>query len=139
MHVCKFFCLILVHSNTFQAFVMYNLMQQLQCSSIKFCSYNFVWNEVPNNNVTSIINIVLNTAPNSNDAMRIANIVSLTTMGAHQFSVAAIQPSCRKADLPETRDNDTIARKVHVDGNKTLPWEKWRLYTQYFRNLTVAR
>ena len=36
-------------------------------------------------------------------------------MGAQQCSMAAIDPSCRKADLSETRDNDTIARKVCVD------------------------
>ena len=37
-------------------------------------------------------------------------------MGAQQFSMAVIYPSCTKADLLETRDNDTITRKVHVDG-----------------------
>ena len=35
-----------------------------------------------------------------------------------QFSMVVIQPSCRKADLPETKDNDTITRKVCADGNK---------------------
>ena len=29
--------------------------------------------------------------------------------------------SCRKADLQETRVNDTITRKVYADGNKLLP------------------
>ena len=113
MCICKLFCLILVHSNTFQAFVMYNLMYQLQCSSIKFCSYNFVLNEVPNkNDVTHVANIVLNKAPNSNDAIHVTNNVRLTTMGAQQFSMAAdIQPSCRIANLPETRDNDTITSR----------------------------
>ena len=72
MHTCKFFSLIVDHSNTFQAFVMYNLMYQLQYSSIKFCSYNFVLNEAPNkNDVTCIANIVLNEAPNNNDATQI--------------------------------------------------------------------
>ena len=33
-------------------------------------------------------------------------------MGLQQFSVVAIQTSLRKADLLETRDNDTITRKV---------------------------
>ena len=33
-----------------------------------------------------------------------------------------------KADLPEMRDNDTITRKVHADGNKLCPGKKWRLY-----------
>ena len=39
--------------------------------------------------------------------------------------MTAIEPSCKKtdlsetkADLPETRGNDTITRKVCVDGNK---------------------
>ena len=42
-------------------------------------------------------------------------------MGPQQFLVAAIYPSCRKADLPETRDNDTITRNIRVDGNKLCP------------------
>ena len=134
MHICKFFYLILVHSNMFQAFVMYNFVYQLQCSSIKFCSHNFMLNEAPNNDdVTRIANIMLNKAPNSNDATCIANNVHLTTMGAQQFSMVTIQPSCRKADLPETRDNDTITRKVRADGNKLCPGKEWRLYTQQFR------
>ena len=33
---------------------------------------------------------MLNEAPNSNDTMRIANNVYLTTMGAQQFSMIAI-------------------------------------------------
>ena len=54
-------------------------------------------NEVLNNNdVTHIANIMLNKAPNSNDAMRIANNMQLTTMGAQQFSMAAIYSSCGK-------------------------------------------
>ena len=71
MHICIFFYLILVHSNTFQASVMslmYNLVYQLQCSSKKFCSYNFVLNKMLNNNdFIHIANIVLNKVPNSND------------------------------------------------------------------------
>ena len=48
-------------------------------------------NEVPNNNdVTCIANIVLNEVLNNNDAMHIGNNVHLTTMGAQQFSMAAI-------------------------------------------------
>ena len=48
-------------------------------------------NEVPNNNdVTFIANIVLNKAPKSNEAMRVANNVCLTNMGAQQFSMVAI-------------------------------------------------
>ena len=38
-------------------------------------------NEAPNNNVTCIANVVLNEAPNSNDAMHIGNNVCLTAMG----------------------------------------------------------
>ena len=49
-----------------------------------------------------IENMVLNEAPNGNDATHVANNMCLTTMEAQQFSMAAIQPaSCRKADLPE--------------------------------------
>ena len=69
--------------------------------------------------------------PNSNDAMNVGNNVCLTAMSAQEFSMAAIQPSCRKADLPETRDNDIITKKVHVDGNKLGFGKEWRLYTQY--------
>ena len=105
MHICKFFCLNLVYSNTFQAFVKHNLVYQLQYSSIKFCSYNFILNKVPNyNDVTSVAISILNEVPNSNDV----NNLCLTTVGAQQFSMAAIYSSCRKADLPEMRDNDMI-------------------------------
>ena len=48
-------------------------------------------------------------------------------MGAQQFSMAAIDPSCRKSDFPEMRDNDMITRKVCADGNKVLPGKEWRL------------
>ena len=134
MHIYKFFCLVLVHSNTFQTFVIYNFVQQLQCSSTKFYSYNFVLNEAPNNNdVMRIANIVLNEVPNSNDATRIFSNVRLTTMGAQQLSMPDIQPSCRKADLPQMRDNDTITRKICADGNKLCPGKEWRLYAQWFR------
>ena len=34
--------------------------------------------------------------------------IRLTTMGKQQFLMAAKQPSCRKADLPEMRDNDMM-------------------------------
>ena len=88
-------------------------------------------NEAPNNNdITHIANIVLNEAPYSNDATCIGNNVHLTAVGAQQFSMVAIQPLCRKADLPEKRDNDTITRKVRADGNKLCPGKEWRLYTQ---------
>ena len=63
---------------------------------------------------------MLNEACNSNDAMHVRNNVCLTAMGA-RFSMADMQPSCRKADLSETRDNDTITRKVHADGNELFP------------------
>ena len=35
--------------------------------------------------------------------------------------MAAIDPLCRKSKLPETRDNDTITKKVCVDVNKLCP------------------
>ena len=58
---------------------------------MKFCSYNYVLNEVPNNNhVTSVAKIVLNEVPNSNDATYIANNVCLTTIGILQFSISYI-------------------------------------------------
>ena len=80
MHICKFFCSIVVH-NKFNVFVMYNLVYQLQCSSTKFCSYNFVLKEATNNNdVTCVANIMLNQAPNSNDDMRVENNKCLTIM-----------------------------------------------------------
>ena len=63
---------------------------------------------MPNyNDDTRIGNIILNEAPDSNDAKRTVNSVCLTIMGAQQFSMVAILPSCRKADLPETRYNIT--------------------------------
>ena len=81
-----------------------------------------MFNQVPNNNeVTCVPNIVLNKEPNSNDTTCIANNVRLTIMDAQKFSMAAIQPSCRKADLPEMRDNDMITRKVCADRNKLYP------------------
>ena len=60
---------------------------------------------------------MLNDRRNSNDATQVGNNVRLTAVGAQQFSMAAILPSCREADLPETRDNDMIARKVCADRN----------------------
>ena len=79
-------------------------------------------NKAPNNNnVKCVANIVLNEAPTCNDAMRIGNNVRLTAVGAQQFSMVARKPSCRKADLPEMRDNDTITRNVRADGNKLRP------------------
>ena len=57
---------------------------------MKFCSYNFVLNEVPNNNVTRVANIMLNEAPNSNDTTCVKNNVCLTAMGTQQFSMAAV-------------------------------------------------
>ena len=94
----------------------------LQCSSIDFCSYNFMLHKVPNSNdVTPVTNIVLNKVPNSKDATLIGNNVRLTTMGAQQFSMCAIDPSCRIANLPEMRDSDKITRKVCVVGNKVCP------------------
>ena len=88
-------------------------------------------NEVPNNkDVKRVANIVLNEAPNRNDATGIENNVHLTAVAAQQFLMAAIlEPSCRKADLPETRDNDMITRKVRVDRNILCPGKEWRLYT----------
>ena len=119
MHICKLFCLILVHSNTFQAF---DCVVAIVLKYKVLYSYNFVLSEAPNNNdVTRVGNIMLNETPNSNDAMHVGNNVHLTAMGAQQFSMVAIQPSCRKANLPETRDNDTITRKVRVDRNKLCP------------------
>ena len=59
-------------------------------------------NEEPtNNDVTHVINIVLNEAPNSNDAMCKGNNVRLTAMGA-QFSMVAIIAIVQKSQL--TRD-----------------------------------
>ena len=88
-------------------------------------------NKVLNNiDFTHMPNIVLNEAPITNDATRLVNNMRLTIMGAEQFSVAAIQPSCKKVDLPETRDYDTKTRKVHADRNKLCPGKEWKLYSQ---------
>ena len=87
-------------------------------------------NEAPNNNdIKRIANNVLNEAPKSNDATRVGINVRLTAVGTQHFSMATVSPSCRKDDLPETRDNDTITRKVRADGNKLFPGKEWRLYT----------
>ena len=58
--------------------------------SIKFCSYNFVLNEIPNNSDIMHIENMVNKAPNSNEAMRVVNNMHLTTKGAQQFLMAAI-------------------------------------------------
>ena len=48
-------------------------------------------NKLPyNNNIMCVANIALNEEPKSNDATHVANDVHLTTMGAQQFSMAAI-------------------------------------------------
>ena len=58
---------------------------------MKFYSYNFVFNEMPNNNdVMCIANIMLSKAPNSNDVTHVGNNVRLTAVGAQQFSMVAI-------------------------------------------------
>ena len=73
-------------------------------------------------------------APNSNEAICVVNNMHLTTKGAQQFLMAAIQPaSCRKVDLPEMRDNNMKTIKVSVDGNNLQPQKEWGLYAQQFR------
>ena len=58
---------------------------------MKFCSYNCVLNEAPNNSdIKHVANIVLNEAPNCNGAMRVGNNVRLTAVGAQQFLMAAM-------------------------------------------------
>ena len=48
-------------------------------------------NKAPSDNdVTCVTNIMLNEIPNSNDVTHVVNNVRLTTMGAQQFSMAAI-------------------------------------------------
>ena len=50
--------------------------ENVQCSSMKFCSYNFVLNEAPNtNDVTRAENMALNEVSNSVDATCVANNV----------------------------------------------------------------
>ena len=70
---------------------------------------------------------MLKKEPNSNDNTRVENNVHLTTIGAQQFSIAAIEPSCRKADLLETRDNDTINKKGSCGQNKLCLGKEQRL------------
>ena len=36
--------------------------------------------------------------------------------------------ACRKADLPETRDDNMKTRKVRANGNKLCPGKEWKLY-----------
>ena len=40
--------------------------------------------------INRVANIVLNEAPNTNDATRVGNNVCLTVVGAQQFSMVAI-------------------------------------------------
>ena len=88
MHICKFFCLILVHSNTFQAF---DRVVAIVFKYKVLYSYNFVLNQSPNNNdVAWVANVMLNEASNSNDATCVGNNVCLTAMSAQQFSMTAI-------------------------------------------------
>ena len=51
-------------------------------------------------------------------------------MGAQQVSMGGYIAIMQKANLPDTRDNDTITRKVGADGNKLCPGKERRLYTQ---------
>ena len=56
---------------------------------MKFCSYNFVFNQAPNNNdIKRVANIMLNEELNRNDTTRIGNNVLLTAVGAQEFSMA---------------------------------------------------
>ena len=88
-------------------------------------------NEATNkNDTTRTVNNQLDKVPNSNDTTYVANNVCLTTMNAQKFSMVAIQPSCRKGNLPETRDNGMITRKVCEDGNILCSEKEWRLYVQ---------
>ena len=88
-------------------------------------------NEAPNNNdIRRVANIALNKVPNSSDATCVVKNVHSTTIGAKPCSMVAKYPSCRKANLTQTRDNDTTIRKVHVDRNILCPGKEWRLYTQ---------
>ena len=70
-------------------------------------------------------------APNSSGATCTANNVHLTSTGAQQLSMAAIYSHHAEEPtytVPEMRDNDTITRKVHADGNKLCPGKEWELY-----------
>ena len=67
---------------------------------------------MPNyNDDTCIANIMLNEATDSNDAKRTVNSVCLTIMGAQQFSMEAILPSCRKLTYQR---QDIITQKQKV-------------------------
>ena len=70
--------------------MLFSFVYLLWCSSIKFCSYNFVVNEVANNNdIMRVANIMLKKAPNNNDTTHVMNNVLLTTMGTQLFPIAA--------------------------------------------------
>ena len=79
---------------------------------MKFCSYNFVLNEVPNyNDVTQVANIMLNEAPNSNDITCLGNNVCLTALGAQKLSIAA---NSHHAEKP------TYQRREMMNDNKKV-------------------
>ena len=95
IHICQFFCF--HHSNMFLVFLMFYLVYQLQCSGLKFRSYNFMLKPGANNNdVTCVANMVLIEEPNCYYATYVANNLCLPNMGAKQYSMVAIQPLCRK-------------------------------------------
>ena len=67
-----------------------------------------------------------NEASNSNDTTHVVNNLCLITMGAQQFSMAAIQlTSCRKVNLSEMRDNDTKPINIHTEQTEiNFTWER---------------
>ena len=94
-------------------------------------------NEAHNNNdITHIVNIVLNKAPNSNASIHVVNSMHLTIMGTQQFSMVTINRLTR--DEIMTRKQERFMRteiKLALGKNraathdvtsvmKSLPWGK---------------
>ena len=78
---------------------------------------------------TCVANIMLNEVPNSYDTTCIANNVCLTTLIGHITILNGGNITIMQKDnLLDTRDNDTISRKVQADGNKLCPGKEFRLY-----------
>ena len=56
--------------------------------------------------------------------------VHLLPWAQNNFQWRLCSHHVRKANLPEIRDNNKKARKVHADQNKFFPGKEWRLYAQ---------
>ena len=76
------------------------------CLNIRLCSYNLVFNEVPNNSGTT---------------HQMNNVCSTTMCAPTMLSGNDHVGYSRKANVWETRVNNTKTRKVCANGNKFCP------------------